>query len=344
MSIFEMHRQIMEDYRKYVQSFLSIADERVRKFIEEELLNRNTLWPDALLQLNLSYEAAATVEELAYQGKLHPVSAEIFRTNNVQSMHLYRHQQVAVEKALGGESFVVTSGTGSGKSLTYFLPIFNSVLRANPREAKVQAIVVYPMNALVNSQYIALSQMANQYKTYTGNNLPVRFAKYTGQESDPERRALQQNPPHILLTNYVMLELMLVRPDEQNFVDREKTDLRFLVIDELHTYRGRQGADVALLIRRLWERCGNPNLLCIGTSATMVVGGATTSQERRQAVAEFASKLFGTLVKSDNVIEESLRRITPASGIPAAEDLHHAFQTPFPRLLPRCRIIPWQPG
>jgi ATP-dependent helicase YprA (DUF1998 family) len=96
MSIFDMHQLVIDEYRKYVQSFLSIADEQIRKFIEETLLGQSTLWPDALLQLNPSYEIAPTAEELARQGKLHPISAEIFRSDSAQSIHLYRHQQIAL--------------------------------------------------------------------------------------------------------------------------------------------------------------------------------------------------------------------------------------------------------
>jgi ATP-dependent helicase YprA (DUF1998 family) len=305
MSIFEMHGQIIDEYRRYVQSFLSIADERAREFTERALLEQNALWPDALLQVNPAYEMAATVETLVHTGSLAPLCADIFRTDKGDSIRLYRHQQEAIQRALQRDPFVVTSGTGSGKSLTYFLPIFDAVLRGKPQEAKVWAIVVYPMNALVNSQYNALQRLEELYKTRTGRELPIRFAKYTGQESENNKQRLQQQPPHLLLTNYVMLELMLVRPREHAFVDRTTTGLQFLVVDELHTYRGRQGADVALLIRRLRERCGNPHLLCIGTSATMVAGSATTPHERRQAVADFASKLFGVQVHRDHVIEEN---------------------------------------
>ena len=115
---------------------------------------------------------------------------------------------------------------------------------------------------------------------------PINFRKYTGQEKDEERKQIQQNQPHILLTNYVMLELMLIRPEEHTFVDATTSGIQFLVFDELHTYRGRQGADVALLIRRLRKRCGNPDLLCIGTSATMIAGQKTVASERKPAVAE----------------------------------------------------------
>ena len=149
------------------------------------------------------------------------------------------------------------------------------------------------MNALVNSQYEALSRFAEVYEKRTGKPCPVTFRRYTGQDKEEDKKLIQQNPPHILLTNYVMLELMLVRPEEGRFVDATASGIQFLVFDELHTYRGRQGADVALLIRRLRNRCGNPHLQCIGTSATMISGRKTTASERRGAVASFASDIFG---------------------------------------------------
>jgi ATP-dependent helicase YprA (DUF1998 family) len=106
------------------------------------------------------------------------------------------------------------------------------------------------------------------------------------------------------LTNYVMLELMLTRPDEFAFVDASAANLQFVVLDELHTYRGRQGADVAMLMRRLRERCGNPNLICIGTSATIVSGESVDDQ--RAAVASVAETIFGVPFTADQVIEETL--------------------------------------
>jgi ATP-dependent helicase YprA (DUF1998 family) len=124
----------------------------------------------------------------------------------------------------------------------------------------VAALVVYPMNALVNSQLQALEKLKEDYERRTGQAFPVTFAKYTGETNETVREALRRHPPQILLTNYVMAELLLVRPEDQRFLDRAGGGLRFLVFDELHTYRGRQGADVAMLIRRLKERCAVPDL------------------------------------------------------------------------------------
>jgi len=331
MSIFDLRQSVIDEYSKYVQSFLSIADERVRSFIEESLLKNQALWPDALLQLNPSYEMASTIQDLVKEGKLHSLCTEIFRADGGDPIRLYLHQQEAIEKALNHKHFIVTSGTGSGKTLTYFVPIFDAILRTNPEEAKTRAIIVYPMNALVNSQEEALRRLLTQYKNLTGKECPIRFSKYTGQEREQEKHNIQKNPPHILLTNYVMLELMLIRPEEHNFVDRSTADLQFLVIDELHTYRGRQGADVGLLIRRLRERSGNKNLQCIGTSATMVAGKTTSKKERQEGVAQFASKIFGVTIESDSIIEESLKRITPIPTIPSAEMLREALNLPAPR-------------
>ncbi|MGH2480026.1 MAG: DEAD/DEAH box helicase, partial [Ktedonobacteraceae bacterium] len=135
------------------------------------------------------------------------------------------------------------------------------------------------------------------------------FQRYTGQENQLERDEIIANPPDILLTNYVMLELILTRLREQLLLDM--TRLRFLVLDELHTYRGRQGADVALLVRRVRDRLTpvGTTLQCVGTSATLASGG---SRERQRAeVATMATRLFGCTVLPEHVIGESLKRVTP---------------------------------
>ena len=130
-----------------------------------------------------------------------------------------------------------------------------------------------------------------------------------------ERRRIANEPPDILLTNFMMLELLMTRQEE---IDRKVigncAGLRFLVLDELHTYRGRQGADVALLVRRVRERLQPGKLLCIGTSATMASEG--TLEDKNRVVAGVASKLFGTPIAESNVITETLERITdPAATV-----------------------------
>ena len=144
------------------------------------------------------------------------------------------------------------------------------------------------MNALANSQ---LEELDKFLHGYAPELRPFTVKRYTGQESKAERSAIADDPPDILLTNFMMLEYILTRFDE---VDRRVVEhcegLEFLVLDELHTYRGRQGADVALLVRRLRERLKAEQLVCIGTSATMSSTGSQA--DRNRVVADVASKLW----------------------------------------------------
>src|SRR5262249_7074499 len=147
-------------------------------------------------------------------------------------LNLHRHQTDAIAAARGGANYVLTTGTGSGKSLSYIIPIVDHVLRRGSGKG-IQAIVVYPMNALANSQFGELEKfLCNGYQ----DGPTVTCDKYTGQEDLEERKRILQRPPDILLTNYVMLELILTRPDEKEIIEAAR-GLRFLVLDELHTYR-----------------------------------------------------------------------------------------------------------
>ncbi|GIW42727.1 MAG: DEAD/DEAH box helicase [Candidatus Binatia bacterium] len=351
-SIFDLHRNVLADYRDFVRSFFLIADERAREFVNKALVEEQHLWPEPLVQLSPAYAPGLTVEELAHEGLVAKETARIFCQADGAPFRLYRHQEEAIRKALAGESFVVTSGTGSGKSLCYFLPIADSLVRRPDTRERVAALVVYPMNALVNSQFQALSALKERYERALGRPFPVTFAKYTGETTDEEREALRRNPPQVLLTNYVMAELLLVRPEDQRFLERiassewrmegeagppfairhspfATSGLRFLVFDELHTYRGRQGADVAMLVRRLKERCAAEGLVHIGTSATMISRPDASREERRQSVAEFASRFFGHPFTPEQVIEETLSPFTEG-GPPAAEELRSALSNALP--------------
>src|SRR5690606_34917952 len=192
---------------------------------------------------------------------------------------------------------------------SYFIPIVDDVLRrkrAGDPCRGITAIVGYPMNALCNSQ---LEELEKYLRLGDGEGKePVTLARYSGQENAEGRGRIANNPPDILLANYAMAGLIMTRFVETDKAIREHAEgLRFLVLDELHTYRGRQGADVAMLVRRVRERF-NPNLLCIGTSATMASEGGL--EERNKVVAEVASRLFGTEVKPENIITESLEPAT----------------------------------
>jgi len=322
MDVFALRNKVVDDYRRYIESFVRIRDEHIEKFVRDKF-SSGALWPDPILQLNPAYEPGETLDGLASKGTLRNGTALFFRRYDGGPLKLYRHQREAIDIAQRGEPYVVTTGTGSGKSLTYLVPIYDHILRNQPEKPGVRAIIVYPMNALINSQWEALKAYA---KGYPENQ--VRFERYTGQDKDEARQRILDNPPHILLTNYVMLEYMLLRPAERKFTDSATAHLEFLVLDELHTYRGRQGADVAMLLRRLRERTQNPKLLHIGTSATMATEGKRDA--RRAAVAAVATKLFGSTVKPENVVDETLQRAITAPVPQDAASLRSALEEAIP--------------
>ncbi|MEO0249536.1 MAG: DEAD/DEAH box helicase, partial [candidate division WOR-3 bacterium] len=340
MSVFEFHSRVLRDYRDYIGSYFTIADDRVSAFVSQALIDDQRLWPDFLLQLSPCYARAIDVDALVQGGRLHPQAAAVFRTPANQPFLLYQHQVQALDFAAERASYVVTSGTGSGKSLTYFLPIIDALCRENEPSSHMQALIIYPMNALVNSQFKALDVLRKNYEERTGKPFPVTFAKYTGDTSDVDRNRIRQETPQILLTNYVMAELSLVRPEDQRFMESAAGGLKFLVLDELHTYRGRQGADVAMLIRRLTERCGGPDLVRVGTSATMVADRDAPPQVRREAVARFATSLFGSPVSADRVIEETLESFADCENVPTAQELLAGLNNPIPTEEERFRTHP----
>jgi ATP-dependent helicase YprA (DUF1998 family) len=309
MNVFKLRNNLIADYSEYVHSFLTIQDERIRDYVNEEV-DAGLFWPDPLIQLNPSFEAGSRIDDLVDEGLLDEECRRIFCLKDDpkaagKPLRLHRHQEEAIRAAKTESSYVLTTGTGSGKSLAYIIPIVDHVLRRGPGKG-IQAIIVYPMNALVNSQMGELERFL-QYG-YPDLKGPVTFERYTGQESNEDRLRIMAKPPDILLTNYVMLELILTRPEERRKLINAARGMQFLVLDELHTYRGRQGADVAMLVRRVRDATQSPDLQCVGTSATLA--GEGTYTEKQAHVAEIASRIFGTNVEPHNVIGETLQRST----------------------------------
>ncbi|MCY4172713.1 MAG: DEAD/DEAH box helicase [Cyanobacteria bacterium MAG CAR3_bin_5] len=305
MKAFAFDRRIIDSYERFSRSFSTIRADDLRDEIGRQYGNKR-FWPDALLSLNPRFRSGPTVDRLVADGTLDEATGKIFRLPGP----LYRHQAEAIAKAGAGKSYVVTTGTGSGKSLCFFIPTVDAIVRA--RQARqprgTRAVIVYPMNALANSQINEIEKFIAQ--SGLPETLKPVVRRYTGQESREERQRIAREPPDILLTNFMMAELLLTRQDELDtkVVDHAR-GVQFIVLDEFHTYRGRQGADVAILVRRLRNRCTPDKApICIGTSATMANEGESAS--RSQAVADVAARLFGTPMSSDAVIDESLQRTT----------------------------------
>ncbi|MBQ2682239.1 MAG: DEAD/DEAH box helicase, partial [Thermoguttaceae bacterium] len=193
MDIFKLHSDIISDYASFVKGFINIADEQIDQTVRAEL-KAGALWPAPLLQLSPAFESGTSIAEFVKQGVLHPKCAELFclgEGNNRRPLPLYRHQAEAIRAASRGENYVLTTGTGSGKSLSFIIPITSAILHAKDSggvaDKGIKAVIVYPMNTLANSQTEELR------KFLEGSD--VRFQRYTGQEDEATRREIRNNPP-----------------------------------------------------------------------------------------------------------------------------------------------------
>lgn len=326
MNVFELDADLIDRYEQFARSFTMIRADDLRNQVDA-IYTDGHFWPEPLIGLNPQFLSGKSIAGLVVDRLVDPALEDVFALGNPRKpISLHKHQEEALTKALLKRNYIVTTGTGSGKSLCFFVPIIDRILKARragePR--RTRAIVIYPMNALANSQREELEKFIAG--SGLDENLRPTFARYTGQERDSDRRDAAENAPDIILTNFMMLELLMTRQDElDRKVIANMAGLEFLVLDELHTYRGRQGADVAMLVRRVRERMGSKEMLCIGTSATMASGHEDAG---RKAVSAVGTTLFGSPVSPDDVITESLQRRT--DGLPSDAVLRNAVQSPPP--------------
>ena len=246
----------------------------------------------------------------------------------------YRHQMRAFERLHGQRGHqpqhtLVTTGTGSGKTECFLYPILDHCWRQREKGKQgIKAILLYPMNALATDQARRIAEILwtdPRLKgkvtagLYVGGKGSHQVAN--GQHLIDDRKTLRQAPPDILLTNYKMLDFLLLRPEDQVlWKNNEPETLKFLVLDELHTYDGAQGSDVACLIRRLKARLDTPDggLCCVGTSATIGEG----DEGGKERLVEFARDIFDEGILSDSVITEDRLGIEEALGTNRNLDLH----------------------
>lgn len=268
------------------------------------------LFNGPFLEIAPPYLTGETLQALCDEQVLSPKLPHLpcFRQNRPVplSAPLYAHQEKAIRKLCSEKrSIVVSSGTGSGKTECFLLPILNDLL-LDPTPG-VRAVLIYPLNALVNDQLDRLRVLLR------GTN--ITFGRYTSELADTTKEALQgmeEEPlenevisreqirnkemlPQILITNYAMLEYLLIRPEDSILFD--KGLWRFVVLDEAHTYAGAQGIEVAMLLRRLKQRLNRTkgDMRCIATSATLTSDDA-------QAAVDFATTLFDEDFEADDII------------------------------------------
>lgn len=237
----------------------------------------------------------------------------------------YQHQATAFERlsTVGdrrAEPTLVTTGTGSGKTECFLMPVLDHC-RRHLGEPGIKAIVLYPMNALASDQAGRLAELIDTEPELAG----IRAGIYVGESGSntsmrpdrliDHRPTLRSDPPDILLTNYKMLDFLLLREaDAELWNANTASTLRYLVLDEFHTYDGAQGTDVAMLLRRLGRRLNMAtpdaplgSAAPVATSATLGTGAQAVDE-----LCEFAGKVFGTQFERDAVIGETRQTVDEA--------------------------------
>ena len=327
-------RKIERSYRDYITSTIHFDDAGLQKQLEDILAKPGYLAKGPFLEAAPPYKASVCVTDLVEEGLLCR-SMLTLGDGNPEAFDpqrkLYKHQEQAIRHAAEGRNYAVVTGTGSGKTECFLFPILNDILSEFEQQgpsAGVRAMILYPMNALANDQLKRLRTLLKgtdiTFGRYTGDTEDTQVkAKQKWQEENPgkelmpneiiSRERIRENPPNILLTNYSMLEYLLLRPEDAPlFGSAFGSKWRHIAIDEAHVYSGTRGTEIAFLIRRLKARIAietgkAPALHCYATSATI------GSEEDMPKVATFAQDLFGEPFSSDPA---SLDVITSDKDLP----------------------------
>jgi hypothetical protein len=321
---------------------------RHAKTVWEERLTAKELVNGPYLEKSQVYKEGVALDQLS----LHEKTKATIR-KRLGDRALWKHQTDALQLVLDGRNAVIATGTSSGKTLCFQIPILDDLLR-NPSPG-LRAVIIYPLNALVNDQL-------TEWESMLAAHPQITFARFTGQTPDSQekyvrtlrdtfreeladagltqhelqkkvdqrvterlkadipnllnhREQIRSNPPQVLITNFSMLEYLLERPVDAPIFENAR--LKFLVLDEAHAYRGIQATEIAFLVRRLKDRLGIENLTCIATSATLGKQGDAESENK---VRKFASDLFG----------ESFAEPNPIYGTPTAPVLQQPAFSPTP--------------
>lgn len=319
-------KYVEKEYRKYIKSTFTLIDDEYNQMFIDELKDAEIVKGPYLNKM-LPFKSGLEIQELIDNNVLHKDFSKILDTK-LLSRRLYLHQIEAINKINNGRNIVVTTGTGSGKTESYLYPILNKIMN-DPDIDKpgVRALFLFPMNALVNDQMSRVRKLLSNYPK-------IKYGRYVGDSKDnvdpkyerkrlgdifsddnnkvtiPEnelvtREEIRKFPPHILFTNYSMLEYLLLRPKDSELFSEKYTDsFNFIVLDEAHTYAGAMGIEVSMLLRRLCQKM-NKTPQFILTSATLGQQG-----ESENDIIQFANNLTSGHFETTDIIFSERKRLT----------------------------------
>ena len=289
---------IEKQYKRYLGTMFSLSDPDYQQQFTSQLNDHAMFAAGPYLDAHDNFATGHTIRQLVND---HVLPRYFLKYNFYLDRPLYVHQETALRKALDKNNIVVSTGTGSGKTESFLMPILAGLAEEAENGTltnDVRALLIYPMNALANDQVERLRELLK-------DTPDVTFGCYTGQTREKTTEALaeyiklnkkqplknelisreqmKKRQPHILITNYAMLEYLMVRPDDSVFFSCNTW--RYIVMDEAHVYRGSTGIEVGMLLRRLKATLNCESLQYFITSATL------GDENENDAVAEFASTL-----------------------------------------------------
>lgn len=303
----EKSKYIDKRYKDYLRSSFQFGSGKLQSIFEQKL-EQEELFKGPYVDLNLPFKRGKSLDELMNEGIVCRLFSKLSDINFTRP--LYSHQEEAIRKVGEGRSVVITTGTGSGKTESFLYPILNDLLfdlEKKNKEIGIRAIFLYPMNALVNDQIDRVRKILAKssditYGFFTGETKENVFANYRQKYNIPEnelvsRKEIRENPPHLLFTNYSMLEYLLIRPNDYGiFTSQRLKNWKYVVLDEAHSYHGSLGIELSLLMRRLTGLAPvKPRFIL--TSATL---GEQGKAERE--IVYFARNLTSTTFEEQDII------------------------------------------
>lgn len=327
----EASKNIKEEFISYILTSFSFADPILKKKFEENLVSMVSKGP--YLEINDVFKSGKSIQELVDEGLLSKLFLDLEKEKRANGKKeilpinrpLYLHQEKAIRTLVSGGNAVISTGTGSGKTNCFLIPILNDLLREKEKGTLgpgVRALFIYPMNALANDQLKNIRRLLMDYESitfgvyngateYTEKDAISMYKSMFANETNEKlrnklnneilsREQMKDTPPNILFTNYAMLEHMLFRPNDD--IIFTNSDFKFVVLDEAHVYSGATGIETSILLRRLRARINSTReTQFILTSATL----GTSNNFKKHAyedITNFAENLCGVKFNEDNII------------------------------------------
>jgi DEAD/DEAH box helicase domain-containing protein len=300
---------VKENVISYLKTTFNIKNATFTKAFESHIRSDAGLFRGPFLDIKLPFKSSSDplVDVMDLKPQFPPFEHQVLAFKRITT------------KGKAPQNTLVVTGTGSGKTECFLMPVLDHAARSNAKSG-IKAIILYPMNALAYDQAGRLAELIHGYNELRGK---VTAGIFVGEDDSEEARttvksmhpnkiiddhkALKDNPPDILLTNYKMLDNLLMKPENARLWDGATGDdssLQFLILDEMHTYDGAQGSDVALLIRRLKAKLGVKKITSIGTSATL-----SSDTDGTKILQTFAERLFGEKFEIEAIIRESRKSV-----------------------------------